>query len=499
MGVVVSRDRLVELVHEDREAGRAIAFANGCFDLLHVGHTRYLQAAAAEADRLVVAVNGDEMAGRKGPGRPILAAAERAELVAALRGVDYVIIFPEPTVTPLLELLKPDVHCKGTDYTAETVPERETVLCLRRPYRDRRRSEGSLHARSARPHPSMNILIVRLGALGDIVHTIPAAAALRAALPDARIDWIVDARQRAIVDLVPVLDRVVTLQARTLRAWTDAVRELRMIAYDAALDFQGLMKSAMLARASGARRVAGFSIWHLREKTARPFYSETDDAPEDQEESGEHVIHKNLRLLRVVGVESSRIEFPIARVESPACAEVTRALDGQPFALINPSAAWPNKRWPSVRYGEVAAFLRDVRGMPALVLWGPGEEPLARAVVDASSGAAIAAPPTDVADLLELSRRAALIVSGDTGPLHLAAAVGTPSVAIMGPTDPRRNGPWASEDVVVSRYDACGCHYDRRCHQPEWCLEPVTVAEVTAAIQQRLSGGAPDADPGTPD
>ena len=128
MGVVVSRDSLVELVRRDREAGRTIAFANGCFDLLHVGHTRYLQAAAAEADRLVVAVNDDVMAGRKGPGRPILGAADRAELVAALRGVDYVVVFPESTVTPLLELLKPDVHCKGTDYTVETVPERETVL-----------------------------------------------------------------------------------------------------------------------------------------------------------------------------------------------------------------------------------------------------------------------------------------------------------------------------------------------------------------------------------
>ena len=127
MGVVVSRDRLVELVRADRDAGRAVAFANGCFDLLHVGHTRYLQAAAAEADRLVVAVNSDEMAGRKGPGRPVLPAQERAEIVAAVRGVDYVVIFPEATVTPLLELLRPDVHCKGTDYTADTVPERETV------------------------------------------------------------------------------------------------------------------------------------------------------------------------------------------------------------------------------------------------------------------------------------------------------------------------------------------------------------------------------------
>ena len=127
MGVVVSREELVGIVERERREGRTMAFANGCFDLLHVGHVRYLQGAAQEADRLIVAVNDDSMAGGKGPGRPILPAADRAELVAALRGVDYVIIFPEPTVTPLLQLLRPDVHCKGTDYTADTVPERDTV------------------------------------------------------------------------------------------------------------------------------------------------------------------------------------------------------------------------------------------------------------------------------------------------------------------------------------------------------------------------------------
>ena len=127
MGLVLTRDELVRAVEQDRRAGRTIAFANGCFDLLHVGHVRYLQAAAAEADRLVVAVNDDGMAGAKGEGRPILTAGDRAEIVAALRGVDYVVVFPEPTVSPLLELLKPDVHCKGTDYAIDTVPERDTV------------------------------------------------------------------------------------------------------------------------------------------------------------------------------------------------------------------------------------------------------------------------------------------------------------------------------------------------------------------------------------
>ena len=128
MGRVVSREELQNAVAADRAAGKRIAFANGCFDLLHVGHVRYLQAAAAEADRLVVAINDDtSVAGLKGKGRPILSEQDRAELVAALRGVDYVVIFPEPTVTPLLEALRPDVHCKGTDYTVETVPERDTV------------------------------------------------------------------------------------------------------------------------------------------------------------------------------------------------------------------------------------------------------------------------------------------------------------------------------------------------------------------------------------
>lgn len=124
---ILTRERLAEAVAADRRAGRTIAFANGCFDLLHAGHIRYLQAAAAEADRLVVAINDDTAAGSKGPGRPILIAQVRAELVASLRGVDYVTIFSEPTVTELLTLLRPDVHCKGTDYTVDTVPERDVV------------------------------------------------------------------------------------------------------------------------------------------------------------------------------------------------------------------------------------------------------------------------------------------------------------------------------------------------------------------------------------
>jgi rfaE bifunctional protein nucleotidyltransferase chain/domain len=128
VGEVLTRDALIARVGDERAAGRTIAFANGCFDILHVGHVRYLDAAAQEADVLVVAVNDDASVRMlKGENRPILAAEHRAELVAALRSVDFVVIFPEPTVAPLLEALRPDVHCKGTDYSVDTVPERETV------------------------------------------------------------------------------------------------------------------------------------------------------------------------------------------------------------------------------------------------------------------------------------------------------------------------------------------------------------------------------------
>jgi heptosyltransferase-1 len=326
----------------------------------------------------------------------------------------------------------------------------------------------------------MNILIVRLGALGDVVHTVPAAAALRAAFPAARIDWLVEPRHRAIVDLVTAVDRTLLLEGRSAAGWLAAVRTLRQTAYDVAFDFQGLLKSAVLARGSGAARVAGFSIWHLREKGARPFYSDAGDA------EGGHVITKNLRLLRVVGVTDAQIRFPLAEVASAAVDELTARVAG-PFAVLNPGAGWPNKRWPAARFGEVASYLREVCGLTPVILWGPGEESLAGEVLRASSGTAVIAPPTTVADLVPLARAAALVISGDTGPLHVATAAGTPTVSLFGPTDPARNGPFATDDEAVSRYDRCACRYERRCHAARWCLGEVTAADVCAAAQRRLA------------
>ena len=327
----------------------------------------------------------------------------------------------------------------------------------------------------------MNALIVRLGALGDIVHAIPSVAALRRAWPGARLDWLVDARHRAIVDLVEGVNRVIAVDAPAARGWTRAIRELRAARYDIAIDLQGLLKSAVLARASGARKLIGFSIWHLREKTARPFYSTVSDTADA------HVIRQNLRLLEAVGVLDEAVTFPLKPIDSAALTTL-RAQIGPTarFALINPGAAWPNKRWPPDRFGEVAAFLREACELVPVVLWGPGEDALAGEVMAAARGAAILAPPTRIADIVALARDAALMVSGDTGPLHLAVAAGTPIVSVFGPTDPARNGPIGAADIALSRYDACGCQYDRRCHERVWCLSQLAGSEVCAAVQRRF-------------
>ena len=203
----------------------------------------------------------------------------------------------------------------------------------------------------------MKFLIVRLGALGDIVHAVPAAAALRRAYPDARIDWVVDARHASFAELVTCIDRVVPLEKPTLGAWIQLVRALRPARYDVALDFQGLMKSAVIARASGAQRVAGFSIWHLREKGARPFYSEVGNG-----EPPAHVIQKNLNLLSVAGINTTEVEFPLAHSPPSWWRREGRGVRA-PIALINPGAAWPNKRWPASRFGEVARVPQEVRGL----------------------------------------------------------------------------------------------------------------------------------------
>jgi heptosyltransferase I len=332
------------------------------------------------------------------------------------------------------------------------------------------------------------VLIVKLGALGDIVHAIPVAAALRRARPSVRIDWLVSPRHRPVLDLVPVLDRRLEMPDSRMFA---AIRELRKGDYDVALDLQGLIKSAFLARASGATRVIGFSSRYVREPLARLFYSEAYDPGGGgmYHEDETHVVLTNLGLLEPLGLRSGAAppEFPIDVADSDVAKRVVEATGGR-YAVINVGAAWPNKRWPPSRFAATASALRAVHGLPSVVLWGPGEEPLAREAAAGSAGAATLLPETSIADVAALARGASLFVSGDTGPTHIAAAVGAPIVGIYGPTRPSRNGPWSADDVTVSRADVCRCHHLRECRLQTMCLEDIQVDEVMAAIGRRLAG-----------
>jgi heptosyltransferase I len=351
------------------------------------------------------------------------------------------------------------------------------------------------------------ILIVRLGALGDIVHAIPVAAALRRTFPAARIDWLVGAKHREILDLVPIIDRRLVINDRLSSSsrhgepvdapadsggstsLVGAVRELRKSHYDVAVDLQGLIKSALLARASGASRVVGFSTSYARERLARPFYTDVYDPGRggiyDPRET-RHVVEINLGLLTALGISSGPPEFPFESVDSAAARQVSERTGGR-YALLNPGAAWPNKRWPPSRLATVAIALRERYGLTSVVLWGPGEAALAQEVVAAASGAAVLSPATTIRDLVALTRSAALMVSGDTGPTHIASAVGTPIVGIYGPTRPARNGPLSPFDVTVSRDAVCQCHHLRQCTRDRMCLLDIEVAEVVGAIERRLS------------
>jgi len=326
------------------------------------------------------------------------------------------------------------------------------------------------------------ILIVRLGSLGDLVHTLPAVAAVKRSDPSAEIDWLVDAVHEEFLALVPVLHAVVALEDRSAGAWLRARRVLRRREYDVALDFQGLLKSAGLARLSGATRVMGFDRKALREGAAAPLYPERVQVGDDG-----HVIDKHLRLVAALGAEPVPIEFPLGPVDSPAARELaSKRIDR--YALVNPGAAWPNKRWPPDRFGAIAAHLAHRHGLVPVVLWGPGERALAERVAADSDGAATVAPETRLTDLVGLSRGARLMVSGDTGPIHIASACGTPVVGLFGPTNAARNGPWRAEDVTLGDYAACDCHYERRCRRApdDWCLGRLPVADVIAAIDRRL-------------
>ncbi|HKZ32180.1 MAG TPA: glycosyltransferase family 9 protein [Vicinamibacteria bacterium] len=331
----------------------------------------------------------------------------------------------------------------------------------------------------------MKALLVRLSSIGDVVHTLPALAALHRA--GWETGWVVEPPARVLLEQNPLLDQVIAAPSRRAFDWLRAFAALgsvRARRYDAALDFQGLWKSAAWARLAGASRVIGWERAARREAGSARLLGETVTRI-----GAGHVIDKNLALLGPLGIDAVGLrEFPLP-FSAEAVARVDAFLQGQGgdgFVVLNPGGGWASKLWPAELHGQLARELRGL-GLPALVSFGPGEEELADRVVAASSGAAVRSFPTTLLDYVELARRARLVVAADTGPLHLACAVGTPVVALFGPTEPARNGPFAADDVVVRRAPACAPCYSRSCARHVGVMDGISLEEVRAAVERRLA------------
>jgi heptosyltransferase-1 len=367
------------------------------------------------------------------------------------------------------------------------------------------------------------LLIVRLGSMGDVLHTLPAVATLRRAYPGVTIGWAVERRwapllssgaalagprspDKPLVDIVHTVDtlawRSALFSGETWREFRAALGQLRAVRYDIAIDFQGACKSAILAQLSRVPRRIGFM--QPREKPATLFYTQQVAA------RGRHVVEQNISLAEELcgpqelfgqkelcgpglrpGIAGQRpapheeVSFPLPR--DPAA---ERAVEQQlhshglsSFALVNPGAGWGAKCWPAERYAEVVRALA-VHGLRAMVNFGPGEEHLARDVERATNGVAIAMPAT-VSELIALCRGARICIGGDTGPVHLAAAVGVPVVALFGPTDPARSRPYSNRAIVLrsERSQTTTSHLK----DPEAGLLQITAAEVIAAARHLLA------------
>ncbi|HEU0253053.1 MAG TPA: glycosyltransferase family 9 protein [Pyrinomonadaceae bacterium] len=345
----------------------------------------------------------------------------------------------------------------------------------------------------------MRILIVKLGSIGDIVHTLPALAALRAAMPQAEISWVVERQSSEILQDNPILDRLIEVDTKalrrglmsgeTLRAPRQQLRRLRASAFDVALDFQGLLKSASIARLSGARRVFGYTRAALREPASAILLSKRVAVPKNV-----HVIHKSLRLLRdALGIPvpeaAEGLSFPIAvDVKGKAAAEEAAATAGGKYAILNPGGGWPTKLWSVDRFGKLADLLWSSFGITSLVTYGPGELELAEGVRRSSTSGKAQPVNLSLKAFYSLARGASVYVGGDTGPTHIAVAAGTPIVGLFGPTEWWRNGSPRPEDICVERNDI-DCRVD--CHRrscSKWICMDIEVGRVMEAVARRIGG-----------
>jgi heptosyltransferase I len=355
---------------------------------------------------------------------------------------------------------------------------------------------------STAPPGIERLLIVRLGSMGDILHALPAATALRNALPEASIGWVVEERwadllcavseprsgprspRRPLADQLHTVDtkkwRVSLFSPQTWERIGASLSQLRAPRYGVAVDFQGAVRSAVLARLSKARAI--FGAMQPRENVASMFYTRQVMT------RGTHVVEQNLSLAEAVAghsLEMSAVQLPLDQAAERQCEDWLQRQGITSFAMLNPGAGWGAKQWPAERYGVVAKQLA-ADGLKSLVNFGPGEEGLAQAVEAASAGSAHTVGRT-LTELISLTRRARLFVGGDTGPMHLAAALGIPVVAIFGPTNPARNGPFGTRSIVL-RNSLSPTSHTRRADPDPGLLE-IDAGQVVAAARELLRRG----------
>jgi lipopolysaccharide heptosyltransferase I len=328
-------------------------------------------------------------------------------------------------------------------------------------------------------------LLLRLGSLGDVIHALPAAAALRDTFPDAHIDWAIESKWARLLEGNPDLSSVILVDRKTAGGVSRTVQRLRSEKYTCAVDFQGLYKSAFLAYFSRAPRRIGFRRTYAREGFASWLYTERLNP------RGAHKVEHNLTLAEAAGAVKRPARFPVVvspEDEARVSAELAQRNISE-FFVLNPGGGWLSKCWPAERYGELHAKIYEQFGMRGVVSHGPGEESLAEEVVRAAGKSAPVPIPLQLGPLMALLRRSRFIVSADTGPLHLAAALGAPVVGLFGPTDPARNGPYitnpAQKSVIVRNPSVSETTYQRGASYSSAMLS-IAVDQVLEAVRQIL-------------
>jgi len=337
---------------------------------------------------------------------------------------------------------------------------------------------------------SPRILIVRLSAIGDVIHAMPLAAALRQRFPSAYLAWVSAYPAATLLEGHEALDEVIVVGRRWLRsprAIFGLRRRLRALRLDVAIDAQGLTKSAVAAWLSGAPRRIGFGD-HWGREISRWFYTDLVLT------KTKHTVDRTLELIEPLGIVRPPVRFQIPLTESEREAADRMLADLEiepPLAIINAGASRPSKIWPPDRFGAVAQHLGRQWRLPSLVVWaGREERALAERIVANSEGRACLAPPTTLRELAALCQRARIFVSSDTGPLHLAVAVGTPCVGLYGPWPAEENGPYGPGHAVVQKMAIYGPSSRRR-RASSVLMEAIDVPSVCEACDEILRRHAP--------